>query len=167
MRNLLPRRGEGAPSTPCPTPAPYRTESNQGEPSQARTQPQAQPMARTQTLRNPRQNATATTDVRSSVHGEVQHVTGAGGVTIRLAPSHTGFGDGFMPRTRPSRRALQPQQNAVVDADNRAPFAAEQGGRRLRLEFQYQNRWLICRNMETRQQFMLHVGAIMVSRLAM
>lgn len=147
IRNLLQRRGEGAPSTPCPTPAPYRTESNQGEPSQARTQPQAQPMARTQTLRNPRQNATATTDVRSSVHGEVQHVTGADGVTIRPALSHTGFGDGFMLRTRPSRRALQPQQ----------------GGRRLRLEFQYQNRWLICRNMETRQQFMLHVGAIMVS----
>lgn len=176
VRNLLQRRGEGAPSTPsprrasftpCPTPAPYRPESNQGEPSQARTQSQAQPMVRTRTVRDPRQNATATVNVRSSVHGVVQHITHADGVTIRPAPSHTGFDGGLGPRTQSSRPALQPQKSTVVDANNRAPLAAEQGGRRLRLEFQYQNGWLICRNVETRQQFMLHVVAIMVSTLTM
>lgn len=150
-----------------PTPTPGRPQSSQDAPNRARTQSQAQPMARTQTLRNPRQNAAATTNVGSPVHGGAQHVTGVAGVTIRPALAQTEFADGVAPQTHPIRPELQPRQNAAVDANNRAPLAAEQGGRRLRLEFQYQSGWLICRNMETRHGFALHVVSIMVSTLAM
>lgn len=165
-RDEMAEMGE-TPMTAYPTPTPGGPQSSQDTPNRARTQSQAQPMARTQTLRNPRQNVSATTNVGSPVHNGVQHVTVADGVTIRPALSQTRFDNGVAPQTQPIRPELQPRQNAAVDANNRAPRPAEQVGRRLRLEFQYQSGWLICRNMETRHEFALHVVSIMVSTLAM
>ncbi|KAI7786404.1 hypothetical protein LA080_003645 [Diaporthe eres] len=135
---------EEAPSTPL---------RNQDSPNQARTQTQpqyqSQPMVRTQTHRNPRQSA------RSPAHGEAQTTTVVNGVTIRPAFSQTQLRPLPLPRTQP-RPQLQRRQNVVDNAHNGAPRPAANGGRRVLLEFEYQNGWLICRNPETRAYFVLH-----------
>lgn len=114
---------------------------------QMQTRYQAQPMVRTRTYRNPRQGAST---------GEAQTTTVVNGVIIRPPP----------PQTQ-SRPQIQPQQNVVANAHEGVPRHAANRGRQQLLEFEYQNGWLIWRNIETREHFVLHEMTIMVSTLLM
>lgn len=151
---------EEAPFAPHTTPG--RPRSNQDARNQARiqmqTQYQSQPMVRTRTHRNPRQGA------RGLGRGEAQTTTFINSVRIRPAFAQT--------QTRPLpetqyRPQLQPRQNVVVNAHNRVPRPAANGGRRLLLEFEYRNGWFICRNLETGAHFVIHERTVVVSTLSM
>lgn len=138
----------------APRTMPDSPQSNQDAPNQERTQTQtqyqSQPMVRSRTHRNPRQAA------RNLGRGEAQVTTVINGVPIRPP----------FPPTQ-DQPQLQPRQNVVANAHNRVPRPAANGGRRLLLLFEYQNGWLICRNLDTREYFVIHEMTIVVSALSM
>lgn len=162
---------EEAPLAPVTMPSgPWRIHedtSNQARPSQT----QNQNLTGNQTRRSPEQDATGMQNVRSHVGDQAQS-----GTSVNIAGQPQRSQISVQTQTeqpqcqcqpRPQRQR-QPRQNAVADGNNAIPRpAAAHMGRTLRLEFQYQNGWLICRVLDTRRELHLNVRFITVSTLAM
>lgn len=110
----LVRTGEARMAPPT---TPVEPESQQDVPIEADVESQSpsQPMSRTETLRNPRQNTTAVEDEDTVVRGEAPNATATNGVGVRQ-PLPRARDNRPLPQTQHQRPELQNNRIARPDA---------------------------------------------------